>query len=102
MTGSLEPSLPGLGRSSAARRLAGAAAAALDHEQADRAIAIFNKLRLPDVPGLPTLEEACGDWFRDIVGALFGSLDASGERRIREVFALVAKKNSKTSYSAPR
>ena len=73
----------------------------LDREQADRAVAMFNKLRLPDVPGLPTMAEACGDWFRDIVAALFGSLDASsGERRIREVFALVCKKNSKTSNSA--
>jgi phage terminase large subunit-like protein len=72
----------------------------IDREQADRAIAIFNKLRLPDVPGLPTLAEACGDWFRDIVAALFGSLDAAGERRVREVFALISKKNSKTSYSA--
>ena len=73
----------------------------LDRGQADSAIAMFNRLRLPDVPGLPTMAEACGDWFRDIVAALFGSLDPiTSDRHIREIFALVSKKNSKTSNSA--
>lgn len=72
----------------------------LNREQAVRAVSIFNKLRLPDVPGLPTMAEAAGDWFRDIVAALFGSLDASGERQVREIFLLVSKKNSKTSNGA--
>lgn len=69
--------------------------------EASRAVTIFNKLRLADVPGTPRLEDAAGDWFRDIVRALFGSVDAStGERLIRELFVLVPKKNSKTSYGA--
>ena len=42
----------------------------LDRGRADRAIKIFNKLRLPDVPGAPALAEAGGEWFREIVGAL--------------------------------
>ncbi len=68
---------------------------------ADQAVAVFNRLRLTDVPGNPTLADAAGDWFRDIVRALHGSWDAAAkERYIREIFALVAKKNSKTSYSA--
>ncbi len=68
---------------------------------AEGAVRIFNRLRLADVPGNPTLAEASGDWFRDIVRALFGSWDeATRVRHIREVFALVPKKNSKTSYSA--
>ena len=46
----------------------------LDQAQAKRAIAIFNKLRLPDVPGTPPLAEAGGEWFREIVGALHGSV----------------------------
>lgn len=47
------------------------------------------------------MAEAGGDWFREIVGALFGSLDrATGERRIREVLLLVPKKNAKTSQGA--
>jgi phage terminase large subunit-like protein len=73
----------------------------LDNEAAERAVRIFNRLRLADVPGNPRMAEAAGDWFRDIVRALFGSWDAeTQERHIREVFALVPKKNSKTSYGA--
>lgn len=73
----------------------------LDTAAADRAVRVFNRLRLADVPGNPTLAEAAGDWFRDIVRALFGSWDATTqERHIREIFALVPKKNSKTSYGA--
>lgn len=46
------------------------------------------------------MAEAAGDWFRDIVGALFGSLDDAGTRHVREIFALVPKKNSKTTGGA--
>jgi phage terminase large subunit-like protein len=73
----------------------------LDTEAGDRAVAVLNKLRLADVPGSPYLTEAAGDWFRDIVRALFGSLDpVTKDRAIREVFLLVAKKSSKTTYGA--
>jgi phage terminase large subunit-like protein len=72
----------------------------LDKVEADRAVAIFNRLRLPDVPGQPALAEAGGEWFRDIVRALFGSLDAKGKRQIEELFVLVPKKNSKTTNGA--
>jgi phage terminase large subunit-like protein len=65
----------------------------------DRAVAIFNRLRLPDVPGQPEMAQAAGDWQRDIVRALFGSWDGT-ERHIREIFALVPKKNSKTTAGA--
>lgn len=71
----------------------------LNEKEADRAVAVFNRLRLPDVVGTPTLEEAAGDWFREIVAALFGSL-VGGERLIREIFLLVAKKNAKTTNGA--
>jgi phage terminase large subunit-like protein len=71
-----------------------------DHE-ADRAVGIFNNLRLPDVPDQPRLAEAAGDWIRDIVRALFGSLDPETKRRkIQEAFLLVPKKNAKTTYGA--
>jgi phage terminase large subunit-like protein len=67
----------------------------------DRAVAIFNKLRLADVQGTPAMAEAGGDWFRDIVRALFGSLDpVTRTRHIRELFLLVPKKNSKTTNGA--
>lgn len=73
----------------------------LDVGQAERGVAVFNKLRLADVPQTPTLAEAGGDWFRDIVRALFGSLDPVGNNRmIRELFLLVPKKNSKTTNGA--
>jgi phage terminase large subunit-like protein len=76
-------------------------ALSLNRREADRAAAIFNKLRLADVPGTPTLEEAGGDWFRDIVRAMFGSLDQTTlDRHIRELFLLVPKKNAKTTQGA--
>ncbi|MBR0679447.1 terminase large subunit [Roseomonas eburnea] len=67
--------------------------------EAERAVTIFNRLRLPDVPGRPPLSTAGGDWQRDIVRALFGSWDGT-ERHIREIFALVPKKNAKTTAGA--
>jgi len=70
-------------------------------QEGERAVRIFNKLRLADVPGTPTMEEAGGEWFRDIVRAMFGSVNpATRERKIRELFALVPKKNSKTTNGA--
>ncbi len=73
----------------------------LDRARAERAIAIFNRLRLPDVPGTPPLAEAGAEWFREIVGALHGSVvPGTRERMIREVFLLAPKKSSKTSYGA--
>lgn len=69
--------------------------------EGDRAVRIFNKLRLADVPFNPTMEEAGGDWFRDIVRAMFGCVNPeTRERMIRELFALVPKKNSKTTDGA--
>lgn len=65
------------------------------------AVAFFDRIRLPDVLDTPLLRDACGDWFRDIVRALFGSRDpATNIRYVREIFALVGKGNSKTTYSA--
>lgn len=73
----------------------------LDVARADKAESIFNALRLADVPGTPQMKEAGGQWFKDIVRALFGSLDrATKQRMIRELFILVAKKNAKTSQGA--
>lgn len=64
-------------------------------------VAIFDEMRLPDVPGLPKLRDASGDWFRDIVRAAFGSWDPdAGVRHIRDIFAMAPKGSSKTSYSA--
>ncbi len=69
--------------------------------QARRAVAVFDKLHIPDVVGMPPMLTAGGDWFREIIAALFGSLDpTSGERLIREAFVLVPKKNAKTTHAA--
>ncbi len=73
----------------------------LDAAAADQAVAVFDNLRLPDVPGQPRLAEAGGDWFRALVRAAFGSADPeTGERQVGEIFCLVPKKNSKTTNSA--
>ena len=73
----------------------------LDRQRAARAVAIFNKLRIPDVPGTPTFAEAGGDWFREIVAALHGSFDVTTRQRtIRELMLLIPKKNSKTTNGA--
>lgn len=56
-------------------------------------------MRLPDVTGQPRLAEAAGDWQREIVAALFGSL-INGRRMVKKPFVLVPKKNSKTTGSA--
>jgi phage terminase large subunit-like protein len=84
----------------ARRSLIPAAAHGINPAETARAIEVFNLLRLPDVPGTPTMAEAAGDWFREIVGVLLGSIDRSGARVIRELFVLAAKKSSKTSYGA--
>lgn len=69
--------------------------------EGERGVRVFDKLRLADVPGTPYLAEAAGDWFREIVRALFGALDPkTKERMVRELFLLVAKKNNKTTGGA--
>ena len=69
----------------------------LDEEAAHRAVAIFNKLKLPDVAGNPRMKDAAGDWQRDIVAALLGSVTADGYRQVRKLMCMVPKKNSKTT-----
>lgn len=71
----------------------------LDQKEASRAVAMFNLLCLPDVPGTPPMSIAAGDWYRDIIAATFGCI-INGERMIRELFLVVPKKNSKTTSGA--
>lgn len=69
--------------------------------EADMGLAFFDEIRLPDVPGNPRLGDASGQWFRDLVRAVFGSWDPVAKARmIRDFFALVPKGSSKTTYSA--
>jgi len=70
----------------------------LFRDEAARALRVFKRLRLPDIPGKPTMAQACGEWFFPIVEALFGSFDpATNRRMIQEYFLLIPKKNSKSS-----
>lgn len=78
----------------------------LDAEEAAAAITVFEKLRLPDVPGKPLLRDVSGRWARDFVGAIFGLVEMNSDRtvvvnrKVRKFFQLVPKKNSKTTNGA--
>ena len=73
----------------------------LNRTLADLAVGYFDDLRLFDVPGTPLCRDAAGDWFRDLIRAVYGSLDQStGRRFVRDLLCLVPKKNSKTTYGA--
>lgn len=73
----------------------------LNKNLADRAIKAFRKLKLADVIDTPALDEAGERWFRDIVRLVFGCYDPVRKiRMIKELFLLVPKKNSKTTYGA--
>lgn len=73
----------------------------LNEEEANLAAAFFDQLCLPDVQGKPLLRDTAGQWFRDLVRALFGSWDPDKQiRYIEEIFCLVPKKSSKTTYGA--
>jgi len=73
----------------------------LNEARAAKALAFFNRLKLPDVAGNPPLAEACGDWFRDILCAFLASEDPQTKKRlVWELLCMVPKKNSKTTYCA--
>lgn len=73
----------------------------VNEERAARALAFFNRLRLPDVPGNPRLADACGPWFKDILVAFLASEDPeTKERLVWELLCAVPKKSSKSTYSA--
>ena len=73
----------------------------INEEKAAKALAFFNRLRLPDQPGNPPLRDACGDWFRDVLVAFLASEDpATLERLVWECLCMVPKKNSKSTYTA--
>lgn len=78
----------------------------LDAAEAEAAVAVFQKLRLPDVPGQPLFRDAAAPWASDFVAAVFGLVVMSEDRTkvvdrpVRKFFQLVPKKNSKTTNGA--
>lgn len=73
----------------------------LFREEADKALRIFRRLRIPDMPGKPTMDVAAGPWLFPIVEAIFGSLNPETNiRMIQEFFWMIPKKNTKSSSSA--
>ena len=73
----------------------------LNDVEADRALKVFKRLRVPDLIGRPTYGEVCDEWVFRLVRAIFGSYDPETKRRaLREIFLLVPKKNGKSSIAA--
>lgn len=73
---------------------------ALNLKRADQAVAVFKKLRLPDVVGQPCYGDVVSPNRLDVVRAIFGSVRDDGTRSISEFFELIPKKNSKTTDGA--
>lgn len=70
----------------------------LFRDEAEVALRMFKRLRLPDVIGTPTMAEACGPWFFPVVEAVFGSYDPqTHQRMIQEFFELIPKGNAKST-----
>jgi phage terminase large subunit-like protein len=78
----------------------------LDEDEAAKAVKVFEKLRLPDVPGKPLLRDVAAPWARDFIAAIFGTVRLNEDktiivgRSVRKFFQLVPKKNSKTTNGA--
>lgn len=69
--------------------------------RAAKALRIFKRLKLTDIPGRPTMGEACADWVFDFVKVIFGTYDPElRQRTILEFFLLISKKNGKSSIAA--
>ncbi len=69
--------------------------------EAEEALAIFKALRVPDLPGKPSMEECCEEWVFDFVRCIFGAYDAEhGKQLIREFGLLISKKNTKSTIAA--
>jgi phage terminase large subunit-like protein len=64
-------------------------------------MAVFTSLRIPDLPGQPTIGEACAPWMLDFAAAIFGGYNPeTGEQAIKNALLLVSKKNTKSTIAA--
>jgi len=70
-------------------------------DYAEFALSIFKQLKIYDVPGQPTMGEACREWVFDFVRAIFGAYDQEAGRRLITEFMLhISKKNTKSTIAA--
>jgi phage terminase large subunit-like protein len=69
--------------------------------EGEAALEVFKGLRIVDVPGRPTMGEACKPWSVDFAGAIFGAYDPdTGVRHINDFHLDIAKKNIKSTLAA--
>lgn len=70
-------------------------------DPANKALEIFKRLRVPDMPGQPRFGDVSRPWVFDLVRAIFGSLDPETQRRmVSEFFVMIPKGNAKTTLAA--
>lgn len=70
-------------------------------QEAIDSMAVFNSLKLKDVPGQPAIGDSSREWLQNWVSVIFGSLDPeTGRRMIQEYLLLISKKNSKSGSAA--
>lgn len=63
-------------------------------------MAVFTSLKIVDLPGQPTIGEACAEWILDFAAAIFGAYDPeTGEQLIKNAMLLVSKKNNRTAVN---
>lgn len=73
----------------------------LHNGYAEKALAIFKSLRVPDIEGHPTYGEICDEFVFDLVRIVFGSYDPEARcRALSEFFLLIPKKNAKSTIAA--
>ena len=74
---------------------------ALYPDAANQAMDVMENLVMSDMANKPRFGQVARQWAMDFPRAIFGAYDPeSGERRIREFFMLISKKNSKSTLSA--
>jgi len=68
---------------------------------AQKALKIFDRLRVPDMPGTPLRRDVSPDWVREYIATVFGCYDPETKRRmIQEFFLMIPKKNTKSDLAA--
>lgn len=70
-------------------------------EPAEKALRIFDRLRVPDLEGTPLRRDVSPPWVREYIATVFGSYNPATKRRmLREFFLMIPKKNTKSDLAA--